>query len=134
MATSKPLRLDLELVRAADAAARRQKRSVPHQIEFWAELGRSVEKLIDPDSLIAVQEGLARLVVEMAPSAPVSSYSVFEALELSRNDGTLANRVADGPVRYQASSGRPGLLEQLRPDGSKSVGRFTGGQFVPIEE
>lgn len=134
MATSKPLRLDLGLVQAADVAARRQKRSVPHQIEFWAELGRSVEHLIDPDALVAVQEGLARLVVEVAPSAPISSESVFEAVEASRQEGTLEDRVSRAPVRYQACSGRTGLLEQLRDDGSRTIGRFVGGRFIAVDE
>ncbi len=134
MASSKPLRLDLELVHAAGAAAKRHKRSVPRQIEFWAELGRAVERSLDHEALIAVHEGLARLVVEMAPSAPVRSDDIFAALEASRSKGTLPDRVAEGPVRYQACPQRPGLLEQLRGDDSRVIGRFTGGRFVPIEE
>ncbi len=134
MATSKPLRLDLKLVQAADAVAERQKRSVPRQIEYWAELGRSVERILDPETLIAVQEGLARLVVEMAPSAPVSSDDVFKDLETFREDGTLSDRVASGPVRYQACAHRPGLLEQIHAGGLKIVGHFSHGQFIPIEE
>ncbi len=67
MASSAPLRLDAELIRAASAAARLQRRSVPRQIEYWAELGRAVEKRVAMEDLLALREGLARLVVEKAP-------------------------------------------------------------------
>ncbi len=134
MTTSNPMRLDRELVQAASAVAERQKRSVPRQIEYWAELGRSVESVLDPETLIAVQEGLARLVVEMAPSAPVSSADVFRDLDNSRARGTLSTRVSSAPVRYQASTSAPGLLEQIHSDGAKILGRFSSGQFVPIEK
>ncbi|MCK5690550.1 hypothetical protein KAI87_14825, partial [Myxococcota bacterium] len=72
MATSNPLRLNLELVQAAGAMAKRSKRTVPHQIEYWAELGRAVEQVVDPATLISIQEGFSKLVVEVAPSKPVS--------------------------------------------------------------
>lgn len=133
MTTSKPMRLDLELVQAANAVAERQKRSVPRQIEYWAELGRSVERILDPETLIAIQEGLAKLVVEMAPSAPVSSADVFSDLNKSRADGTLTTFVSSAPVCYQASSSTPGLLEQIHADGTKILGRFSSGEFVPTE-
>ncbi len=131
MATSNPLRLDRELVSSAAEAAQRQKRSVPRQIEYWAELGRSVERLIDLETLAAVEQGLARLVVEMAPSEPVASDEVFADLASARREGAL--RVAEGRVRYQASQ-RPGLLEQVQPDGKRIVGRFSLGQFVPVDD
>lgn len=132
MTTSKPLRLEQGLVSSATEAAQRQKRSVPRQIEYWAELGRSVEHLIDLDTLAAVEQGLARLVVEMAPSETVTSADVFADLESARRAGTL--RVAEGRVRYQASRSRPGLLERLHPDGTRVVGRFSLGQFVPVDD
>jgi len=134
MATSNPLRLDRELVRAAAAVASRHKRSVPRQIEYWAELGRAIEAQVDPTALIALQEGLARLVVEMTPADPVRASDVFADLERARDAGSLPGRVSESTVRYQASAAAPGYLEQIRPDGAKIVGRFRAGRFVARKE
>lgn len=130
MATSNPLRLDDALVQAAQAVARRNKRSLPRQIEYWAELGRAVEAVVDPSALIALQEGLARLVVEMMPSEPLRSADVFGDLEQARSDGSLPSRASDARVRYQASQEAPGYLEQVRADGTTTLGKFRGGRFI----
>jgi len=134
MASSNPLRLDGELVRAAGAVARRNKRTVPRQIEYWAELGRAIEALVDPATLIALQEGLARLVVETASSEPVRPADVFADLEHTRADSSLSARVSPSRVRYQASEETPGYLEQIRPDGTKTVGQFRSGRFVAFKK
>jgi len=127
------MRLDIELVRAAEAVHKQQKRSVPRQIEYWAELGRAVEKVLDHNMIIAVTQGLAKIKVELAPSGPVSSTEVFAELEQARESGSLSARVTSSPVRYQASTSAPGCLEQIRPDGQRTVGRFRDGRFVPLD-
>ena len=76
MSTSSPLRLDAALVRQAKATARLHRRSLPRQIEYWAELGRAIESMVSLEQLIAVQEGLARIVVHHADTGPVSSDEV----------------------------------------------------------
>jgi hypothetical protein len=129
MASSNPLRLDAELVRAAGAVAKRNKRSVPRQIEHWAELGRALEALVGPTELIAIQEGLARLVVETTASAPLDPAEVFKGLERARSEGDLPSRASSSRVRYQ-SAAEPGYLEQVRPDGKRTVGKFRSGRFV----
>ena len=131
MATSAPLRLDAELVRAASAAARLHKRSVPRQVEFWAEIGRAVESSISAEELLAVREGFARLVVDTSVSVPVEPDAVLDGLEASRRDGSLSDRVCEQGVRYQRSAAHPGLLERVDRDGSRAVGRFLNGEFVP---
>jgi hypothetical protein len=132
MASSSPLRLDPELIRAAGAAARLHKRSVPRQIELWAEIGRAVEKAISAEDLLAVREGLARLVLERG-SAAVESGDVLASLERARRRGELADRVCESPLRYQASPTRPGLLERIDAEGNATPGRFVDGEFVPAK-
>lgn len=131
MTTSNPLRLDAALVQSARAVAKRNKRTVPRQIEYWADLGRAVEAIVDPAALIALQEGLARLVVEMKPSSPVATAGVFSDLDRARADGSLPGRVSEARVRYQKSLEAPGYLEQVNADGTTIVGHFRGGSFVP---
>lgn len=132
MAGSTPLRLDEELVRAAGAVGRLHRRSVPRQIEFWAEIGRAVEKRLSVEDLIAVREGLARLVVDRGISLPADPEEVLRDLETARAAGALADRVSESPVRYQACPGRPGLIQRIAADGTREVGRFRDGEFHPV--
>lgn len=125
------MRLDEDLVREAGHMARLQKRSVPRQIEYWAEIGKAVEKVLPPHTLMAIRQGLANIYVEMAPSTPVNSDDVWQEVEDSRQGNTLSTRVSEAPVNYQASPSAPGYLEQIQPDGTKIKGRFVDGRFVP---
>jgi hypothetical protein len=133
MTGSKPLRLDEELVRAASTAGRLHRRSVPRQIEFWAEIGRAVEQRLSVEDLIAVREGLARLAVDRGVSLPADPAAVLRDIEAARASGTLAERVSEAPVRYQSCPGRPGLIQRIAADGTREVGRFQGGEFHPAE-
>ncbi len=131
--SASPVRLQDALMRSAALTGARQHRSAAQQIEYWASLGREVAALLDPDRLLAVQAGLARLHVEPVTAPSVISQQVFAALEADRSSGVLANSVSSAPVRYQACSSRPGYLERLDRDGSRSVGRFAHGEFLACE-
>lgn len=131
MATSSPLRLDEKLVVAAAARGSLEKRTTPRQIEYWAELGRAIERDLDAQTLLAVREGLARIRVEPVSSQPVASEDVFAALELAQSSGRLSRDVSAAAIRYQASRSMPGLLEQIQADGKVVTGRFENGRFIP---
>jgi hypothetical protein len=131
MATSHPLRLEKSLVVAAAREGEIFKRSIPRQIEYWAEIGRSVADHVNPIDLIKVREGLATLSIEPVSSTAVSSSEVFGKLEGLREAGKLAELVSGSAVRYQASKKHPGYLEQVHPDGKRLVGRFSSGKFSP---
>jgi hypothetical protein len=134
MASSAPLRLDADLIRSAGAAARLHRRSVPRQIEYWAEIGRAVEKRVAAEDLLALREGLARLVVDKGAATPVEPDDVLSAIEAMQRSGELADRVCESQIRYQSASDHPGLLERIGPDGSRALGRFQNGAFVPIAQ
>lgn len=126
-----PVRLENSLMSAAAVAGSTLHRSAAEQIEYWADLGRKVAKIVDPETLLAVQAGLAILRVEHLAPSPVDPDAVFAALDRERNSGALSEAVAAGTLRYQASITRPGLLEACYPDGRIEVGQFTNGQFIP---
>lgn len=129
-----PIRLQDELMKAATVAGERQHRSAAEQIEYWASIGRSVGDLIDPDKLLAIVTGLARINVEPVTASPIDPEEVFAALQRDRDAGTLASSVSSSPVRYQVSSTHPGQLEQIGADGQVLVGQFSNGVFTPIPE
>jgi ParD-like antitoxin of type II bacterial toxin-antitoxin system len=134
MAQSASIRLDHSLVKEADAVGKMYKRSPPRQIEYWAELGRAIEQSVNPIDIIAIREGLSQVVVEPVRSSPVASADVFADLARDRNNGVLSTKVSNTAVNYQASTTHPGLLDQIKSDGTKTTGRFVNGKFKAFNQ
>ena len=125
-----PLRLDNDLVSAATQVAAIQKRTTRKQIEFWAELGKAIEPLLDITDVYAIIQGLKKITVEPVTSAPVDSNDVFNSLEISRKSETFINKVSPTPFYYEASLSRPGLLDRVdTATGTRQTGRFNNGEF-----
>ena len=126
-----PVRLQNELMQAATTAGQRMHRSAAEQVEYWASIGRSVAKVVDPDTLLEVSAGLAQLQIVQVTPPSINPDELFAAMEQERKAGTLAATVTGSTVRYQASTDHPGQLEQINPDGSVIVGQFSIGVFTP---
>jgi len=129
---SSPVRLQDDLMQAAGLTAKRFHRSAAEQIEYWAELGRSVSSTLDPDVLISVVSGLTKIKTEPVYSPSIDPSDVFDALEHERKEGRLSSAVTQSTVRYQASKSHPGYIERIDANGS-TVGMFEDGQFTPKE-
>ena len=125
-----PLRLSAALVEAAEKEGALQKRSAPKQIEFWAELGKAVDGVIDAADVVAVIQGLRKIKVEPVTSMAVDPRNVFDSLETIRNSGALAEEVTSAAVYYEASLSRPGLLDRVSSrTGERQTGQFHKGVF-----
>lgn len=131
--SASPVRLQDDLMRRAALAGARHHRSAAQQIEYWAALGQEVAALLDPDLLLDLKAGLARLRVEPVRAAAVAPESVFASLDAQRPSGTLAASVCTGPWRYQACPDRPGLLERIDNEGNRTAGTFADGLFQPCD-
>ena len=131
---SSPIRLQAELMHAATIASKLQRRSVAEQIEYWAEIGRCVSKIIDQDTLLEIVAGLVRLKIEPVAAVSVAPEQVLSDLERDRKNGTLADSVTTSSVRYQVSTRHPGQLEQILPDGRVLIGQFHDGVFTRLPE
>ncbi len=129
-----PIRLQEDLMQAAALAGKRHHRSTAKQIEYWAEMGRNVDVFLKPDDLLLISSGLANICVEPVMGQPVIPNVVFQALEQNRASGTLVRAVTSSPVRYQASSAFPGMLEQISASGEIKVGKFEHGQFIKADK
>jgi len=127
---SSPIRLQNDLMQAAGLTAKRFHRSAAEQIEYWAELGRSVSSTLDPDVLLSVVSGLTKIKTEPVYSPNINPNDVFDALERERTDNTLSKQVTESSIRYQASTNHPGYLEQIEANGNITVGTFENGQFI----
>lgn len=129
-----PMRLEKSLVDKASVVGRKMHRSINDQIEYWADIGERVSKMVSPNSLDQVMAGLARLHVEPILAAPVDPEAVFNTLAGDRESGALAEALSAGRVRYQASRSHPGQLERIDERGQVQVGQFKGGRFVAMDE
>jgi hypothetical protein len=129
MVTS-PIRLNPSLIAAAEREGVVQKRSTPKQIEYWADLGRAVEHVIDFSDVLAVRQGLKRLKLENVESVTVDPEDVFADLEKRAQVGSLADDVTASAVYFEASKGHPGLLDRVDlTTGSRQTGQFRNGAF-----
>jgi len=127
-----PLRLNHDLVTAAERAGMVQKRSVPKQIEFWATLGKAVENVLDYSDIFAILQGLKKIHIEPVNPASVAPDDVFASLEKRRADGELSPKVTKAVLYYEASRSRPGLLDQVNSaTGERKTGQFSNGEFIP---
>jgi len=125
-----PIRLDPELVAAAERIGTIRKRSVPKQIEFWAELGKTVEHVLGLTDALAIIQGLKKIKVESIASVTVNPKNVFDYLENSRKNGNLAEKVTSSVIYYEASLSRPGLLDRVDSNsGERHTGQFHNGKF-----
>lgn len=129
-----PVRLQKELMDAATQAGERLHRSAAEQIEYWAELGRQIARFVDPNTLIEISAGIARLKVEQATTQPIDPDAIFATLEARRQTGELSQSVTMTYPRYQASNTYPGYLEQLDAEGKRTVGTFKNGIFIAMDE
>lgn len=128
-----PIRLQDELMQAAALTAERFHRSTAEQIEYWAEMGRNVDRMLNPDDLLAISAGLARITIEPITSEPVDPIGIFQSLEDDRASSMLPQMVTGNVLKYQASLAHPGYLEQIHPDGRIQTGKFQDGEFIAID-
>ncbi len=129
-ATVGPIRLDPELIALAKKEGSIKKRSVPKQIEYWAELGKAIEPVIDLKDVYAIIQGFIKINVEPLESKAVDPNKVFDSLEKNRKSGELARNVTTSSIYFEASQTKPGLLDRIDiTTGTRQTGRFHNGKF-----
>jgi len=127
-----PIRLQKELMQAAEVTAKRYHRSTAEQVEYWADLGRSVSSTLNPDVLLSITSGLATIKTEPVFSVPIDADSVFQSLESDRKSGKLSSTLTTSSISYQASITYPGYLERIDPDNNMTIGQFENGKFIEL--
>lgn len=119
-----PVKLSDELVDDARAVVPYSQRSIAGQIEFWAGLGKSIEPLLRGDrSMLLRMSGAERSLSQAI--AEVGTTTGRKRLEAYLNQRPYP--------RYKPVPGDPGLLRRIESDGSETVGRFVGRDFVELE-
>ena len=121
---AQPVKLSSELVLDARLTGDLSQRSIAGQVEFWARLGRAVEKVLRADQALA----LKRLGDAQPLSVALESVGTTDARE------RLATYLALRPFpHFESAPGRLDLLVKIDEDGTRTLGRFVQRTFTPVE-
>ncbi len=131
--SASPVRFQQELMESAAISGQVHHRSAVGQIEYWATIGRMLDDILEPETLLAVAAGFKRLTVETTESPAIDPDALFDQLEKQRNQRGAGHPIAEGEVAYQSSADHPGLLEQVQANGERTVGQFENGVFIPLK-
>ncbi len=120
-----PVKLSDELVAEARIAGATMQRSIAGQVEFWANLGRAMERLMSGD-------GIARTrAISTAHSLSESLETVNQPLGRAR----LATYLESRPFpRFFADPAEPRVFIREEADGTRTRGRIVGRDFQPLSE
>ncbi|HJT30560.1 MAG TPA: hypothetical protein VJ783_00730 [Pirellulales bacterium] len=121
---AQPVKLSDELVLDARLTGEAAERSIAGQIEFWAQLGRAIEPLLDGARALALRRsGSAKPLSQCLSDvdSPEGRRRVFEYLQ------------SQPFPHYEAASEGGGLLVRIGEDGTRTLGRFVGREFRPVE-
>jgi len=120
---SQPVKLSDDLILDARLTGKVVHRSIAGQIEFWAQLGRAIEPLLDGLHVIALQKsGKAK-----------SLSSRLDSVESPSGRKRVADYLRSRPYpHYEAHPKKPGVLVKIDADGSRIEGRFVGRQFKAL--
>lgn len=117
---SQPVKLSDELVLDARLTGETAERSIAGQIEYWAQLGRAIEPLL---------EGAQALALRRAGAVkPLSA--CLESVDSSEGRRRVAEHLERQPFpHYEPATDAPGMLVRIEEDGTRTVGRFVNRQF-----
>lgn len=121
---SQPVKLSDELVLDARMTAELTERSIAGQIEFWAQLGRAIEPLLDGARAMALRRAGAVMPLSQ-------SLASVDSVEGRRR---VAEYLDSRPFpHYEAALDAPGLLIRVDADGTRTLGRFVGREFLAVK-
>jgi hypothetical protein len=120
---SQPVKLSEALVLDARLVGRVAERSIAGQIEYWANLGRAVEPLLQGASALA-----------LARSAAVRPLSdLIGSVDTPEGRRRVAEHLESEPwPHYEPAPDAPGLLVRIESDGTRTVGRFVRRRFRQV--
>jgi len=122
---SQPVKISDELLLDARLTAQAAERSIAGQIEFWAQLGRAIEPLLDGSRALALRRAGA--------TAPLSE--CLASVESARGQRRVSDYLASQPYpHYRPAPGKPGLLVRVTKDGKQTLGRFVGRTFRVVKK
>jgi hypothetical protein len=117
---SQPVKLSDELVLDARISGEVTERSIAGQIEFWAGIGRGLERVMHMDRVLALKQ---RGQIE-----PLSA--ALAAIDTAEGHRRLSEVLGGRPYPHFESSGRAGIVVRVDEDGTRTEGRFVQRKFI----
>src|SRR5215468_8825482 len=124
MNMSQPVKLSDSLVLDARLAGETVERSIAGQVEFWARIGRAVERLLQGDQVFALCRNVA--------ARPLSE--CLKSVDSSKGRKRVASFLQSQPFpHYEPHPNQRGLLIRIDANGKRTVGRFVNRQFQTVK-
>lgn len=121
---NQPVKLSADLVLDARLIGQAVRRSIAGQIEYWANMGRALEPLLQG----AVALGLAR----SGTARPLSA--CLEGVDSVEGRQRLSKYLASQPFpHYEPVAAQPGLLVRIEANQKRTVGRFVNRKFQAVK-
>jgi hypothetical protein len=118
-----PVKISDELILDARLTAEIAERSIAGQIEFWAQLGRAIEPLLEGSRALALRRA----------GAVVPLSECLASVDSAAGRQRVVQYLESGPFpHYQAAPGSPGLVIRVDGDGARTLGRFVGREFQSV--
>jgi hypothetical protein len=121
---SQPVKLSDVLVLDARLTGEAAERSIAGQIQYWANLGRAIEPLLQGTQALALcKKGNAR---------PLSK--CLESVAMPEGKDHLKKYLETQPYpHYERAKDAPELLVRIEADGKRTTGRFVNRKFQRVE-
>jgi hypothetical protein len=121
---SQPVKLSDTIVLDARVTGELTERSIAGQIEYWANIGRAVEKLLQGAQVLAL--------CRSAAAQPLSA--CLESVDSPAGRRRLADHLKSQPYpHYEPAPDAPGLLVRIEANGKRTLGRFVNRQFQTVK-
>jgi hypothetical protein len=118
-----PVKLSDEMILEARVAGAAMGRSIAGQVEFWARLGKTLDRVMTGDQV-------TRLIDK---EAALKLTEILDSVDKPAGRKRLADYLASKPFpRFKAHPGGPRTYIRENADGTETAGRFIGREFVPI--
>jgi hypothetical protein len=121
-----PVKVSDQNIEAARNEATLASRSLAGQVDYWLETARSAEAVLGHDNVRLLRQA-AQMPGDVREQVRQALMSVFAPGFTARVHAVI--HATDNPV-YEAVPGRPGMIAQVRADGSRTVGKMVNRQFV----
>lgn len=129
-----PLKVSDSLFAVAKQEAEATQRSITAQVEHWARIGRAVEAILAHQELLTLKVA-GEILTPVYPSAArrreVHDLLTRIVASPDREVTKTALRAAGTPL-YATAPENPGMIVQVLPDGTRTLGRMEGRRFVPM--
>ena len=121
---SQPVKLSETLVLDARLNGQAVRRSIAGQIEFWANVGRAIEPLL--------QGNVVRSLCRAGAARTLSG--CLKSVDADEGHQRLSRYLDDQPYpHYEPARGNPGLLVRIEANGKRSVGRFVNRKYLAVK-